>query len=327
MQSSLAIVNGNEWSAMVQVADALVQSGFLPQSIKNAQQAVAIILAGRELGIGPWQAVQTINVIQGKPTVSPQLMLALINQSGQLEDIAIDGDVKGCIVMMKRKGRAPHTETFTFEDAQKLGLAGKDNYRKQPAIMLRWRAVAACARIVFPDVILGLYTPDEMGADVEVGDDGAMSAIDVQPEPEKSTSIADAAERFKQNSAQHGGPTTREPQAQAEGEAAYTAYSVERIEFHTNGSGKLYSVLKAQSGDNIVIYSADVFRQAGVSDSEIQGWKDMGRWDFELPITVIARQFVNGKNNVNWDVQSVTMADFGQTADDAAFAAIPGAFS
>lgn len=219
MNNSLAIVNGSEWSGMMQVAEALVSSGFLPQSIKTSAQAVAIILAGRELGIGPWQAVQTINVIQGKPTVSPQLMLALINQSGQLEDIAIDGDGKGCIVMMKRKGRQPHTETFTFEDATKLGLSSKDNYRKQPAIMLRWRAVAACARVVFPDVILGLYTPDEMGADVTVGDDGSMTVVTVEREPEPPKNAPAPAqgqrkpidmEAAKQQMAQQHGPIGRE---------------------------------------------------------------------------------------------------------------------
>jgi hypothetical protein len=165
---------------MTQMARALHASGFLPNSINTPEKAVAIILAGRELNIGAWQALQTINVIQGKPTVSPQLMLALINSSGQLEDMKVDGDAKGCTVMMKRRGRQPHTETFSYADATALGLTGKDNYKKQPAVMLRWRAVAACARIVFPDVILGLYTPDEMGANVNVTEDGGMEVVNVE---------------------------------------------------------------------------------------------------------------------------------------------------
>jgi hypothetical protein len=107
-------------------------------------------------------------------------MLALINSSGQLEDMAVEGDAKGCTVMMKRRGRQPHTETFTYTDATALGLTGKDNYKKQPAVMLRWRAVAACARIVFPDVILGLYTPDEMGANVNVTEDGGMEVVNAE---------------------------------------------------------------------------------------------------------------------------------------------------
>jgi len=180
MSNALAVVNATEWQAMMQMSEVLVRSGFLPDSIKTPQQAVAIILAGRELGIGPWQAIQGINIIKGRPTASPQLMLALIKSSGQLEDIKIDGDAKGCTVMMKRRGNHPFTFTFTMEDAKALGLADKPNYRTQPKVMLQWRAIGACSRIVFPDVIMKLYTPDEMGADVTITEDGGMEVVNVE---------------------------------------------------------------------------------------------------------------------------------------------------
>lgn len=163
----------SEFGVMKETATMLVKTGFLPQAIKTAEQAIAIILTGRELGIGTMAALNTINVIQGKPTVSPQLMLALIERSGQLADIQIephDGNAVRCT--MKRKGRSPHTEYFGDTEAQAMLLSGKDNYKKQKQTMYRWRAVAACARVVFPDVITGLYTPDEMGVDVT--DDGEL---------------------------------------------------------------------------------------------------------------------------------------------------------
>lgn len=169
----------NEFQIMKETAGMLVKTGFLPQAIKTPEQAVAIILTGRELGIGTMAALNTINVIQGKPTVSPQLMLALIERSGQLEDIRIDQSNDGGVVCtMKRKGRSPHSEPFGPKQATAMGLSGKDNYKKQAATMYRWRAVAACARVVFPDIILGLYTPDEMGADVN--EDGEMLAAPKQ---------------------------------------------------------------------------------------------------------------------------------------------------
>lgn len=157
----------NEFAVMKETATMLVKTGFLPQSIKTPEQAIAIILTGRELGIGTMAALNTINVIQGKPTVSPQLMLALIERSGQLEDIKITNGEKGVICDMKRKGRSAHREIFGINEAKAMKLDEKDNYKKQPLTMYRWRAVAACARVVFPDVILGLYTPDEMGAEVD----------------------------------------------------------------------------------------------------------------------------------------------------------------
>lgn len=162
--------------AVMEYAAQLVASGFLPTSINTAQKAVAIITLGYELGLSPWAAINGVNVIQGKPTISPALMLGLINRSGFLEDMTIDADDKGATVTMKRIGRTAHTETFTFEDARGMGLTGKDNYKKQPRVMLKWRAVSACARVVFPDVLAGLYTTEEIAPDnTTVTDDGEMT--------------------------------------------------------------------------------------------------------------------------------------------------------
>jgi RecT family len=165
---SLQRIDKDEWGVLREQATMLVQSGFMPPSIKTPENAIAVILMGRELGITPMASLQTINIIQNKPTISPQLMLALINRSGQLEDIKMESNSSAATCMMKRKGRHPHTVKFGKEEAQALQLSGKDNYKKQPGTMFQWRAVAMCARVVFPDVILGLYTPDEMGAETDM---------------------------------------------------------------------------------------------------------------------------------------------------------------
>jgi hypothetical protein len=157
--------------------ETLVKSGLLPQSIKTPEAAVVIILKGRELGIPPMEALNSISVIQGKPTVSPQLMLALIYRSGLGSIQILERTDSRSVVRAHRKGLPPQDFTFTLEDARRLGLAEKDNYRKQPSVMLQWRNVAAAARAVFPDVVSGLYTPDEMGAEVVVGDDEGMSVV------------------------------------------------------------------------------------------------------------------------------------------------------
>jgi hypothetical protein len=55
-----------------------------------------------------------------------------------------------------------------------MQLMGKDNYKKQAKTMFQWRALAANLRVTFPDVVLGLYTPEEMGAAVTVGENEEM---------------------------------------------------------------------------------------------------------------------------------------------------------
>src|SRR5579864_4161072 len=187
----MALFDPQRFDTMKRMAGILLRSGFLPRAVNTEEKVLAILIKGYELGLPPMEALVGIGVIEGKPAVSPQLMIALINRSGQLKDLVIEGDDKRCAVTMTRRGRKPHTETFTIDDARRMkskdgdgnviSLADKYNWRQMPAVMLRWRAVSACARIVFPDVISGLYTADEMGADVTVDDEGAMQIVDAEP--------------------------------------------------------------------------------------------------------------------------------------------------
>ena len=180
-----------DWALMRDQAQTLMKSGFLPSSIKSPEAAMAIILTGRELSIPMMTALNNIQVIQGKVTVPPQMMLALINRTGECEEIKITDDGKAAHCTMKRKGRAAHTESFSSEDADRfmtsegygdnkrtIPLSQKHNWKSQPRTMRKWRAVAACARVVFPDVITGLYTAEEMGADVGFSEDGEAYAVE-----------------------------------------------------------------------------------------------------------------------------------------------------
>lgn len=152
---------------MLKVAETLLKSGFLPQSIKTPAQAVSIILMGREVGLPEMQALRSINVIQGKPTLSAELMLALFSSRVNGKANVITSNDQECVIKFERPGREPHIQKFTIEQAKRLNLAGKDNYAKQPATMLQWRCVSAGLRFYAPDAIAGIsYTPDELGAAV-----------------------------------------------------------------------------------------------------------------------------------------------------------------
>src|SRR5579859_6854378 len=129
------------WDLMTKQASVLIKSGFLPQAVKTAEQAIAIMMMGDALGVAHIVALNTINVIQGKPTVSPQLMLALVRRSGQLETFRCTDDGSCCTVIMKRKGEPEHRETFSMADANAMQLSSKDNWKKQPATMRKWRAI------------------------------------------------------------------------------------------------------------------------------------------------------------------------------------------
>jgi hypothetical protein len=189
--SALATVSPEmaRFEVMRQEAAVLLKSGFLPQSIKTPEQAITIMMMGDALGIKPIVALNSINVIAGKPTVSPQLMLALVRRSGQLETIEITDDGNACTVKMKRRSEPVYVSVFSMDDARRLktteydngvkktiALAEKYNWVQQPATMRKWRAVAAACRVVFPDCLWGIasYTPEEISPDIVIESAGEI---------------------------------------------------------------------------------------------------------------------------------------------------------
>lgn len=179
-------------------AKAMIASGLMPKGITTVSQVITIALMGEALGIPPIVAVNMINIIQGKPTISPQLMLGIVNRSGLLTDMKLVVTDTEATMTVQRKGHSnPHTEVFSMEDARKLVLTGKDNWNKQPRTMMKWRVVAACLRVVFPDILLGFYTPEEMGANVVIGDDDSM-VIDATLVSTEGTRLANEAEAIRQ---------------------------------------------------------------------------------------------------------------------------------
>ena len=156
------LVNLDQWALLKEQAMTLLKSGFLPSALNTPEKIMTVALKGKELRIPMMEACSSINVIQGKPSVSPQLMLALARRTGEVEDLQMTANDKGATVTIRRRGQSPYTSTFGIKEATELGLIGKDNYKKQAATMYQWRALAANLRVTFPDAISGLYLVEEM---------------------------------------------------------------------------------------------------------------------------------------------------------------------
>lgn len=162
---SLAV---DRWSfdELHKFASLLVRTKFLPESITTPEQALAIIMTGRELGIGPMHALRSIAVIKGKPTISSELMLALFKRAGGRATWKHSDEQQAELEFVHPNGDT-HRERFTTQDAQRAGLLDKAMWQRYPKAMLRARALAAGLRAVAPDVIAGTYTAEELDADVE----------------------------------------------------------------------------------------------------------------------------------------------------------------
>ena len=165
MSTALTVAGGYSFNEQMQLAKELTTTGFLPNSVKTPAQALAIIQTGKELGIGPMHALRSIHIIQGKPTLSAELQLGLFKAKGG-QAVWIESTAEKATIKLRHPNGDEHTETFTFEEAKRAGITSKDGWKNYPKAMLRARASSAGLRAVAPDIIAGLYDPEELGADL-----------------------------------------------------------------------------------------------------------------------------------------------------------------
>ena len=176
--------NQNEWALLLDQARCFLQSGLLPKSLQKPEQVVLVMLKGRELGIPPLQALSHINVINGKPAMSAELMLAQILKLHPKTQFKFpERTNEKCTISVKRAGFDWENFTFTVQDAKQAGLMSNPSWNKYPRAMLHARVVSEMARSLFPDAIAGIsYTPEELGAVVDENGD----IIDMIPDTQEA---------------------------------------------------------------------------------------------------------------------------------------------
>jgi len=148
-----------------EVSTTLSASKLMPEALqKSPADIFAIVLTGQELGLEPMKAIRGITIIKGKPTLSADLMGALVKRESRICEYLrlVESTDKVATYETKRVGEPGTTKiSFTSEDAHRAGLQG-DNWRKYPAQMLRARALSGICRAVYPDLLLGVYSEGEL---------------------------------------------------------------------------------------------------------------------------------------------------------------------
>jgi hypothetical protein len=148
------------------------KANIIPYALKDQPSDVLIVLlTGHQHGLSPIQSLSSIHVIEGRAAMSADLLQAIcLRETSVCEyfDI-IETSNEVATYEAKRKGRQPIRMSFTIADAKAAGVfeltaKGKKrlNWYHNPADMLRARCKSKLARAMFPDLVLGLYTPDEL---------------------------------------------------------------------------------------------------------------------------------------------------------------------
>ena len=152
----------NSLDDVARLAKIACDSGLV--SVRKPEEAAVILLTGRELGLAPMQSLRGIYVVNGKPVLSADLLVAVVRRSGLCESWHVDeSTAERCTITTKRVGEPkPTTKTWTMADAKRAGVTNKPIWQQYPAQMLRHRCAADLARECYSDVALGLYDPEEV---------------------------------------------------------------------------------------------------------------------------------------------------------------------
>lgn len=181
-------------------ASMLAKSTMVPRDFQNKPENILVAVQwGREIGLGTLQALQSIAIINGRPSVWGDAMLALVRGSGLCaefsETIEGDGDKRRATCRAVRRDTPGVIEgVFSVEDAKKAGLWGKAGpWQQYPDRMLKLRARGFCVRDAFPDVLRGVISAEE-AADiptdpptVTVGTPTITVQAEVAPEPKRKS--------------------------------------------------------------------------------------------------------------------------------------------
>lgn len=208
MANALALtsIEPSELDTIQRTATLLAASGFFgtpadPQKGAMAQVAVKI-MAGREMGFGPFASTNGIHIIQGKPAVGANLMAAAVRAHPRYDYKVKQLSDTVCELEFFDNGKpAGPNSKFTIQEATAAELTSGKNahtWKKYPRNMLFARAMSNGVRWYCPDIFNGstVYTPEELGA--EVNDEGDVIDVVAKPVTNPESKVVDVPSQPQQ---------------------------------------------------------------------------------------------------------------------------------
>lgn len=265
----------------VEYAKLVSVGSMLPAQYRGKPADIMIAIGlGRAMGLSPAESLYRINVIQGRPSASAELIAANVRKAGHI--LRVRGDERSARATIVRAD----DPGFEFESmwdmdrARRLGLADKDGWKKQPATMMRWRAITEVARLACPEALYGVaYVREEIEDDGQFvaapqrvsaadfmqpaaseGDPGEVVEAEVVEQPETGEAITDGQRRAMFAAFAAAGFTT--DARSADGKAARLEYIGRVVGAEVASTNDL---TKAQAAQVLDALAADAAEQTGTA--------------------------------------------------------------
>lgn len=160
--------------------------------IRTPEQGIALMLIAQAEGLHPAVAARDYHVIQGRPALKSDAMLARFQQAGGkvVWNVYSDSEVSGTF---SHPAGGATTVSWTIAQAKAAGLTGKDVWKQYPRAMLRARCISEGIRTVYPGVSVGVYTPEEIEDFDAKPPVKEVKAETVQAKPVASVSVQEPA--------------------------------------------------------------------------------------------------------------------------------------
>lgn len=191
------------WKEIQSMGEVFFKSGMFGD-MKNAMQAMVKIQAGNELGLPPFASMAGIHIVSGKPTLGSNIVATLIENDPRYHYQVIEASDTKCSIDFYKNEKKSGNVSITIQEAHKANMhqqwkngkfEPKITWKNFPSDMLFARCITRGARRYTPGIFGGspIYTPEEMGVDVD-----EEGFVDVQftedpPEPVKTVTREDAA--------------------------------------------------------------------------------------------------------------------------------------
>lgn len=256
-----------------ELAQIFMKSGLIPNQLNTAEKVLVCMFKSQELGLPPLEGLNGMAVINGKVTLQGNLLLGLINRSNKAKKIIIEEHDNYCEVTMSRRDyEFEYTFSFSMDEAKKAGLLDKQIWKQYPKTMLKWRAVSGCARVVFSDIIGGLYTPEEIisisdNVEAKIDENEDIQVFEIANRKQQESKLKQESkiktEEIKEDSAQ---PVSLFTRTDENGEI--TCDAIEKIRQGAFWNGKVYK-------DNTVYLDAQRFKlSADELEAFLKIWND-----------------------------------------------------
>ena len=229
MSSTLATTNGSAQSSTtvanwipvpkdgmdaLKIAETLSRSNLIPESFRGKPGDILIVLQmGAEVGLSPMAALQGTAVINGRPAIYGDTVIALARAHPSI--ISIDEAISGtndarvatCTVVRQKSGREERTtRSFSVDDAKNAGLWTKAGpWKLYPARMLQMRARGFAIRDAAADILKGLAMVEDIMDVAQRNVTPASENIAVSKSASIGDKLATIAQRVAPAASQNGG--------------------------------------------------------------------------------------------------------------------------